>query len=112
MWAGRLYPSEWTRFRDGLPDADRDGSIVEAYARLLHDPDPRVREKAARDWCDWKASHVSVDPDHRARLPATPTRPTECASHAWSLTAGATPRGALAANYCATLPGSLTFRQP
>jgi proline iminopeptidase len=63
---GRLFPSEWARFRDGLPEADRGGSIVEAYARLLHDADPRVREKAARDWCDWEASHVSVDPDHRA----------------------------------------------
>jgi len=43
------------------PEADRTGSLVDGYARLLADPDPLVREKAARDWCDWEASHVDVD---------------------------------------------------
>jgi proline iminopeptidase len=58
---GRLFPSEWARFRDALPESDRDGSIVDAYARLLHSTHPAVREQAARDWCDWEASHVNVD---------------------------------------------------
>lgn len=58
---GRLFPSEWARFRDGLPEPDRDGSIVDAYSRLLHSADPAVREQAARDWCEWEASHVNVD---------------------------------------------------
>jgi proline iminopeptidase len=58
---GRLFPSQWVRFRDALPEAERDGSIVEAYARLLNAPDQRVREQAARDWCDWEASHVDID---------------------------------------------------
>src|SRR5262249_44470096 len=53
---GRLSPAEWSRFRDGLPGADRDGSIADGYARLLSHPDPAVREKAARDWCDWEDS--------------------------------------------------------
>lgn len=57
---GRLFPEEWARFRDGLPEADRDGSIVDGYARLLDDPDPDVRAKAAQDWCDWEDSHVSL----------------------------------------------------
>jgi proline iminopeptidase len=62
---GRLFPEQWARFRDGVPAAERDGSLVEAYSRLLHDPDPTVRERAARDWCAWEDTHVSVRPDHR-----------------------------------------------
>lgn len=62
---GRLFPAEWARFRNGVPPAERDGSLVDAYARLLHDPDPTVREKAARDWCDWEDTHVSLWPGHR-----------------------------------------------
>jgi proline iminopeptidase len=62
---GRLFPEQWARFRDGVPAADRDGSLVDAYSRLLHDPDPAVREKAARDWCAWEDAHVAVRPDHR-----------------------------------------------
>ena len=62
---GRLFPAEWTRFRDALPEGDRDGSLVEAYARLLSHPDAAVREKAARDWCDWEESHVNLEPEPR-----------------------------------------------
>jgi len=62
--AGRYFPEEWERFRDAVPAADRDGDLVAAYARLLHDPEPAVREKAARDWCDWEDTHVSHRRDH------------------------------------------------
>jgi proline iminopeptidase len=62
---GRLFPAQWARFRDGVPAADRDGSLVEAYSRLLADPDPAVREEAAKDWCDWEDSHVAVRADHQ-----------------------------------------------
>ena len=58
-----LFPEQWTRFRAGVPAAERDGDLVEAYHRLLHDPDPAVRAKAAKDWHDWEAALLSVDPD-------------------------------------------------
>lgn len=58
---GRFFPVEWARFRDGVPAAERDGDLVAAYARLLADPDPAVREQAAQDWCDWEAAVVSLD---------------------------------------------------
>jgi proline iminopeptidase len=32
---------------------------------LLHDPDPAVRQKAARDWCRWEDAHVAVRSDHQ-----------------------------------------------
>jgi len=60
----RFFPAEWARFRDGVPAADREGDLVEAYSRLLHDPDPGVHEKAAKDWCDWEDSHVALASNH------------------------------------------------
>jgi proline iminopeptidase len=62
---GRYFPEEWARFQDGVPANERDGDLVAAYYRLLHDPLPAVREKAARDWCRWEDSHVAVRSDHR-----------------------------------------------
>jgi proline iminopeptidase len=62
---GRYFPEQWARFRDGVPAAERDGDLVGAYYRLLHDPDPALREKAARDWCIWEDTHVAVRSDHR-----------------------------------------------
>jgi len=61
---GRLFPAEWARFRDGVPSEERGGDLVEAYSRLLRDPDPAVRTQAAADWCAWEDAHVRVRPDH------------------------------------------------
>jgi proline iminopeptidase len=57
-----LFPEQWARFRAGIPPEERDGDLVEAYHRLLQNPDPAVHLKAAKDWCDWEASLLSVDP--------------------------------------------------
>jgi proline iminopeptidase len=62
---GRVFPEQWSRFRGAVPPEERDGSLVDAYARLLQDPDPSVREEAARQWCAWEDTHVSIRPDHR-----------------------------------------------
>jgi proline iminopeptidase len=59
---GRIWPEAWERFRDGVPPADRDGNLAAAYARLLESDDPAVREQAARDWCAWEDTHVSLAP--------------------------------------------------
>ncbi|MET7751988.1 prolyl aminopeptidase [Micromonospora sp. NPDC005367] len=59
---GRIFPAEWARFRDGVPPADRDGDLADAYAQRLADPDPAVRERAARDWCAWDDTHVRTVP--------------------------------------------------
>jgi proline iminopeptidase len=58
-----LFPEAWENFRNGVPLEDRDGDLTDAYARLLANPDPRVHEKAARDWCGWEAAHVAIRPD-------------------------------------------------
>jgi proline iminopeptidase len=61
----RHFPAEWARFAAGVPGAERDGRLVEAYARRLSHPDGAVREQAARDWCDWEDTHVSVIAENR-----------------------------------------------
>ena len=60
---GRIFPRQWERFRDAVPEQDRDGDLAAAYARLLNDP--LTCERAARDWCAWEDTHVSLDPKHR-----------------------------------------------
>ncbi|GAA1663423.1 prolyl aminopeptidase [Nonomuraea maheshkhaliensis] len=58
---GRFFPEAWDRFRDGVPEADRDGDLLAAYARLLSDPDDKVREKAAIDWITWEDAVISME---------------------------------------------------
>jgi proline iminopeptidase len=59
---GRLFPAEWERFLSRVPDQERGGNLAAAYARLLASPDPGVREDAARAWCEWEDTHVSLAP--------------------------------------------------
>jgi len=63
---GRYFPDEWQAFRDFIPAELRDLRLVEAYRRLLMDPDAAVHDAAARAWCEWETVHVSTTPD---RLP-------------------------------------------
>jgi proline iminopeptidase len=60
--AGRFFPAEWVRFRNGVPAHERDGDLVAAYSRLLLDTNPAVHHKAARDWCAWEGAHVRIRP--------------------------------------------------
>ena len=39
---------------------ERDGDLAAAYNRLLEHPDPAVRDRAARDWCEWEDAHVAI----------------------------------------------------
>ncbi|GAA3509680.1 proline iminopeptidase [Streptosporangium album] len=58
---GRFFPEEWDRFRAGVPEAERDGDLVAAYARLMEDPDPDVRARAATDWMTWEDAVISLE---------------------------------------------------
>jgi proline iminopeptidase len=62
---GRIFPQEWDRFSAAVPDRLRELPLVDAYATLLFDPDPAVCDNAAREWCAWEDSHVSLTPGHR-----------------------------------------------
>lgn len=52
------FPGAWEQFRGEVPEGERDGDLVEAYARLLDCPDADVRERAARAWCEWEDAIV------------------------------------------------------
>jgi len=57
-----FFPEQWERLRNAVPAAERSGDIVEAYHRLLHDPDPSVRQTAAREWCLWESATPAWPP--------------------------------------------------
>ena len=53
-----MFPAEWQKFRLGAGDPD----VVAGYARLMENPDPAVRLKAAQDWYDWEETVLSLEP--------------------------------------------------
>jgi proline iminopeptidase len=65
---GRIFPQEWDRFAAAVPDRLKHLRLVDAYATLLFDPDPAVREDAAREWCTWEDAHISLTPGHQPSL--------------------------------------------
>jgi proline iminopeptidase len=64
---GRIFPQQWDRFANAVPEHLRHLRLVEAYATMLADSDPAVRDRAARDWCTWEDAHVSLTPGHTPR---------------------------------------------
>ncbi|MET8776218.1 prolyl aminopeptidase [Nocardia sp. NPDC004654] len=68
--AGYVYPDEWEKFLAPVPEAERDGDLVEAYHRLLHSPDPEVATAAAIAWSVWEGSTSSLLP-HPDRVAET-----------------------------------------
>jgi len=63
--ARRFFPAEFEQFRAGVPEAERDGDLVAAYARLMEHPDRAVRVRAARAWCAWEDAVLSLEPTGR-----------------------------------------------
>ena len=57
-----FFPEQWQRLRDALPPDFQDGDIVDAYHRLLFDPSPEVRARAAFEWCLWESATPSWPP--------------------------------------------------
>ncbi|NUW38765.1 prolyl aminopeptidase [Nonomuraea rhodomycinica] len=75
---GRFFPEEWQRFRAGVPEDQRDGDLPDllaAYHRLVSDPDPKVRAKAAQDWLAWEDAVISLEPNGKRN--AYSDRPSE-----------------------------------
>ena len=62
---GRIFPREWDRFASAVPNTLQHLPLVDAYAMLLFDEDSAVRERAAREWCAWEDTHVSLAPGYR-----------------------------------------------
>lgn len=60
--AGRFFPEQWRAFRNHVPPELRHLRIVDAYHRLLMDPDAEVAHAAAVAWCRWEDAHVATVP--------------------------------------------------
>ncbi|MCX4744440.1 prolyl aminopeptidase [Kitasatospora sp. NBC_01287] len=61
--AGRFYPEAWDRFRDLVPEDERDGNLLAAYSRLMENPDRAIREKAAAGWLAWEDAVITNEPN-------------------------------------------------
>lgn len=85
---GRLFPEEWEQFVSAVPTELGHLRVVDAFARLLDDPDPEVRATAAEAWCRWEDTHVSLDPDFqpnpRYTEPDFRLRFARLVTHYWS----------------------------
>ena len=57
--AGNLFPEAWASFASLVPSGD---PLVE-YHRLVNDPDPDLRARAAAEWSNWEGAAVSLTPN-------------------------------------------------
>ena len=51
-----LFPAEWRRLSAHVSAGMQGLDVVEAYNRLLVNPDPRVHQPAAEAWCRWESA--------------------------------------------------------
>jgi proline iminopeptidase len=59
--ANNVLPELWPSFLEPVPVQER-GSLIQAYSRLLNDPDPTVHGPAAVAWATWEASAITLLP--------------------------------------------------
>lgn len=57
---GRFFPEAWARFRDVVPEHDRD-DLIGGYAKLVESADPEVRARAVREWLTWEDAVISLE---------------------------------------------------
>ena len=57
-----FFPEQWDRLRAAAPLAGADRDVVDAYHRMLYDPDPAVHERAAFEWCLWESATPAWPP--------------------------------------------------
>lgn len=60
--ASAVLPDLWEGFVAAVPEAERRGGLINAYHRLLNDPDPAVSEPAAVAWATWESSAITLLP--------------------------------------------------
>lgn len=62
---GAIYPEEWDLFAGhaeaaGIGYRRGSGRLVSAYARLMRDEDPAVRDAASIAWARWEDAHIAI----------------------------------------------------
>jgi proline iminopeptidase len=59
--ASEIFPEAWLRFIGPIPEDEREDLLHAYYRRLTHE-DREVRIAAARSWCAWEASVMTLLP--------------------------------------------------
>lgn len=63
-WGVQQYlPAAFERFHAIAPEAENGLEMAAAFNRLMEDPDPAVRAKAAADWCAWEDAVIAHEAD-------------------------------------------------
>lgn len=62
---GAIYPEAWDRLAAhaelaGIGYHRREARLIQAYAQLMSDPDPAVRDAASLAWVEWEDHHISI----------------------------------------------------
>ena len=58
---GRVFPEQWERFACvTASNSTEHPNLVDVYASLVFSADPEIRELAARQWCAWEDTHISL----------------------------------------------------
>lgn len=52
----QFFPEQWYRLLAAVPHTYRIGDVVDMYDRLLNDPNPQIRNRAAHEWCLWESA--------------------------------------------------------
>lgn len=58
----RFFPKEWDALCEEIRALGGEGDVIEAMHRLLEDPDPDVRQSAAKAWCRWESATPAWPP--------------------------------------------------
>jgi proline iminopeptidase len=58
---GCIFPEAWAEFEQRASRGAGE-RLIDAYYRLIRDPNPQTRERAAAAWCKWEDIHVSLNP--------------------------------------------------
>lgn len=62
---GCVFAEQWERFASVTSyDPTQNQNLVDVYAALAFSADPEIRELAARQWCSWEDTHVSLSPGY------------------------------------------------
>lgn len=85
---GRIFPEQWERFASvGALGLNGQRDLADAYAELVFSQDAAERELAAREWCLWEDTHISLAPGYtpsrRFADPAFRLLFTRLVTHYW-----------------------------
>lgn len=57
--AHHIFPDEWSKYFNLIPDSEKN-DLISAYYKRLTSTDPEVRKQAAKAWAGWEAATVKL----------------------------------------------------